>query len=116
MLVFDVIGLGDPSLAGRYRSSGEDWAVLVETSENQNSRTLIRRIETFRLVDEFYRRGCEIHRIRLFDIAELRDQLAACGFSVETAQSYSAQPLGPRRSAFFCTRMHTLETQSGYRD
>jgi SAM-dependent methyltransferase len=35
MLIFDVIGLGEPSLARRTFSSGDDWAVLVETTENQ---------------------------------------------------------------------------------
>jgi hypothetical protein len=54
MLIFDVIELGDPSLAGRYWSSGEDWVVLAETEEDQSSRTLVRRIETFRRVDHFY--------------------------------------------------------------
>jgi SAM-dependent methyltransferase len=105
MLIFDIIELGGPSLAGRHWSSGEDWAVLVETEEDQSSRTLVRNIETFRQVGQFYRRGCEVHRIRLFDTATLRSQLAACRFSTETAQAYGTQQLGPRRRAFFSTRM-----------
>ncbi len=105
MLIFDVIELGGPSLAARYWSSGEDWAVLADTEEDQSSRTLVRNIETFRRVGQFYRRGSEVHRVRLFDTGTLLDQLAACGFSTETAQSYGAQPLGPRRRAFFSTRM-----------
>jgi SAM-dependent methyltransferase len=105
MLIFDVIELGGPSLAGRYWNSGEDWAVLAETEEDQGSRTLVRNIETFRQVGQFYRRGCEVHRIRLFDTATLRNQLAACGFSTETAQAYGTQKLAPRRRAFFSTRM-----------
>ena len=39
LLIFDVIGLGEPSLAGRTWSSGDDWAVLVETTEDQTART-----------------------------------------------------------------------------
>jgi len=105
MLIFDVIELGDPSLAGRYWNSGEDWAVLAETEEDQGSRTLVRNIETFRRVDGLYRRACEVHRIRLFDTATLCNQLAACGFSTETAQTYGTQKLAPRRRAFFSTRM-----------
>jgi SAM-dependent methyltransferase len=105
MLIFDVIEIGRPSLVGRYWSSGEDWAVLVETEEDQSLRTLVRNIETFRRVDQFYRRGCEIHRVRLFDTPTLRSQLAACGFSTETAHAYGTQQLGPRRRAFFSTRM-----------
>jgi SAM-dependent methyltransferase len=59
MLIFDVIEFGEPSLAGRLWSSGDDWAVLVDTKENQNSRTLIRDIETFRRVDRFHRRDAK---------------------------------------------------------
>ena len=105
MLIFDVIELGSPSLAGRFWSSGRDWAVLAETEEDLGSRTLVRNIETFRRVDQMYRRGCEVHRVRLFDTAALRNQLAACGFSTETAQACGTQKLSPRRRAFFPTRM-----------
>jgi SAM-dependent methyltransferase len=105
MLIFDVIELGGPSLAGRSWNSGKDWAVLAETEEDQGSRTLVRNVETFRRVGQFYRRGCEVHRIRLFDTAALRSQLAACGFATETAQAYGTQKLAPRRRAFFSTRV-----------
>jgi hypothetical protein len=52
LLIFDVIGLGEPFLAGRTWLSGDDWAVPVETTENQTERTLVRNIETFRRVGE----------------------------------------------------------------
>lgn len=105
MLIFDVIELGEPSLAGRFWSSGEEWAVLVDTLEDEDSRTLVRNIETFRRVDQLYRRGSEIHRVRLFDTGTLCSELASCGFATETAQSYGTQRLGPRRGAFFSTRI-----------
>jgi len=104
MLIFDVIELGEPSLAGKSWSAGEDWAVLVETSEDRGSRALVRQIETFRRVDALYRRGHETHRVRLFDTQVLCDQLAAAEFEIETAQAYGALSLPPRRRAFFCTR------------
>jgi SAM-dependent methyltransferase len=105
MLIFDVIELGVPPLAGRYWNSGEDWAALTETEEDQGSRTLVRKIETFRRADQYYRRGREVHRVRLFDAATLCNQTAACGFSTETAQTYGEQKLAPRRRAFFSTRV-----------
>jgi SAM-dependent methyltransferase len=104
MLIFDVIGLGKPSLDGRTWRSGDDWAVLVDTSENQAERTLVRDIETFRRAGELYKRSGEIHRVRLFDVPGLCHQLASCGFATETAQSYGDLPLSPRRCAFFATR------------
>jgi hypothetical protein len=109
MLIFDIIELGEPSLAGGFWSSGEDWAVLAETQEDQNSRTLVRRIETFRRIDQLYRRGREIHTVRLFDTPALLNELAECGFRTESAQAYGRQPLGPRRRAFFATRARLPE-------
>jgi hypothetical protein len=105
MLIFDVIETGEPSPAGRSWSSRDDWAVLVETKENQNSRTLVKDIETFRRVDGYYRRGREIHKVRLFDTRTLCNQLAPVGCAVETAQEYGAHRPGPRRRAFYCTRV-----------
>lgn len=102
MLIFDVIGLDDPSLAGRTWNSGDDWAVLVETTENQTERTLVRNIETFRRVGEAYRRSHEVHRVRLFDVRRLCEKLASCGFATETAQSYGAQQLPPRPLRLLC--------------
>jgi SAM-dependent methyltransferase len=105
MLIFDVIELGKPSLTGRFWSSGDDWAVMVDTTEDQSTRTLVRDIETFRRVGDLYRRGHEVHRVRLFDTQTLCDRLSSCGFTVETATSYGEQRLGPRRRAFFATRL-----------
>jgi SAM-dependent methyltransferase len=103
--IFDVIGLGEPSLANRTWRSGEDWAVLVETTENQNEKSLIRDIQAFRRIGDTYRRSHEVHHVRLFDISRLHNELAASGFAIETSQSYGAQQLPPRRHAFFATRL-----------
>lgn len=105
LLIFDVIGLGEPSLAGRNWSSAEDWAVLVETTENHAARTLVRNIEIFRRIREAYRRSHEVHQVRLFDVSVLRDQLSVNGFAVEVSPSYGALRLPPRRHALFATRL-----------
>jgi SAM-dependent methyltransferase len=108
LLIFDVIGLGEPALGGRSWRTGDDWAVLVETSEDQSARSLVRTIETFRSVGDLYRRSRETHKVKLFDVPALCDQLRSCGFSIETANSYGAQPLGPRRQAVFATRTDAI--------
>jgi SAM-dependent methyltransferase len=110
MLIFDVIGLGEPSLAGRTWSSGDDWAVLVETTEKQPERSLVRNIEVFRRVGDAYRRSHEVHRVRLFDVSILRNQLASNGFVTEMLQSYGVQPLPPRRHALFATRVAAADS------
>jgi len=104
VLIFDVIELGEPSLNGRSWKAGEDWAVLVDTREDQGSRVLVREIATFRRVGELYRRGREIHRVRLFDLDEICGWLSSAGFVVETWQGYGAYALPPRRRAFCCTK------------
>lgn len=109
VLIFDVIGLGEPSLAGRTWRSDDNWAVLVETTENQTERTLVRNIETFRRVDDLYKRSHEVHAVRLFDVRRLCDQLAFYGFATETALSYGAQQLPPRRHAVFAKRLAEVE-------
>ena len=110
LLIFDVIGAGEPSLAARTWRSGDDWAVLVETTENQTERNLVRNIEVFRQVGQVYRRSHEVHRVRLFDVPELCTLLSSLGFATETAQSYGAQPLPPRRHAIFATRLAAMAT------
>jgi SAM-dependent methyltransferase len=104
MLIFDLIETGEPSLAGRFWTSGTDWAVLAETTEDQPSRTMIRMIDTFRQVGELYRRKQELHRIRVFDTNEILTLLARCGFAAKTVQAYGSERLLPRRRAFICTR------------
>src|SRR5215470_3208089 len=110
MLIFDVIGLGEPSLAGRTWSSGDDWAVLVETTEKQPERSLVRNIEVFRRVGDAYTRSHEVHRVRLFDVSILHNQLNSYGFVTEMFQSYGVQPLPPRRHAFFATRVAAADS------
>ncbi len=110
MLIFDAIELGEPSLAGRFWSSGEDWAVLLETEENSQERILVRRMETFRHVGESYRRGREVHRVLLFDTPAVCAQLASCGFTTTTAGAYGAQQLPMRRRAFFATRVASADS------
>jgi SAM-dependent methyltransferase len=105
ILIFDVIGLGEPSVAGRTWRSGDDWAVLVETTENQTERTLVRNIEVFRRVGQGYRRSHEVHRVRLFDVPKLCSQLSSLGFVTETSQSYGTHRLPVRRHAVFATRL-----------
>ena len=105
MLIFDLIELGEPSLAGRVWRTGEDWAVLAETQEDQSARSLIRTIDTFRRVGNLYRRGREMHRVRLFDRGEVCGWLEQAGFCARTANAYGDFRLAPRRRAFFCTRV-----------
>ena len=103
-LVFDVIVTEGAPLDAKGWSRGDDWAILHETREDPVARRLTRTIETFRRDGEAYRRGCEVHEVRLFEEAAVRSWLESAAFDVETAMAYGAQALGPRRLAFFATR------------
>jgi SAM-dependent methyltransferase len=105
LLLFDVIETGEPSLSAQFCSSGDDWAILVDTREDQGSATLERDIDYFVREGDLYRRGRELHRVCVFDPAEVIAWLGQSGFAVETAEAYGAQRLPRRRRAFFATRL-----------
>jgi SAM-dependent methyltransferase len=104
LLVFDVILAEGPPLDAKGWSSGDDWVILWETSEDRTARRLTRRIETFRRHGSTYRRSSEVHAVKLFDAGALTTWLLDEGFDVVTASGYGSQALGPRRVAFFATR------------
>ncbi len=80
--------------------SGKDWVVLTEVVEQPAQRLLVRRIITFRKIGAKWRRGEEIHRIRLFGRAEIQQALLDAGFSVRLARRYGAMTLLRRRMSF----------------
>ena len=99
LFVFDVIINGAPLLDAKTWVSGEDWAVLVNTTENTACHTLVREIEIFRARTKYYRRTRERHSIRVFNSAELRNWLTEFGFDVEIGSGYGDSQLLPRRIA-----------------
>ena len=76
----------------RVHSEGDDWAVLATIEEDAASRTLTRRITTFRKDGEAFRRSREVHRVRLIPEAELVDALERIGFEVRRLAGYGATP------------------------
>ncbi len=104
-LIFDVIVCGAPELTARSWRAGDDWACLVDTVEDAPASTLVRTIETFRRVGGLYRRDREIHRVRLFDADTMRDWLSGCGFRTTSDTAYGSWVLGPRRRAYFASRV-----------
>lgn len=89
LFVFDVAVPGRAG-GGRRRgyTLGDDWACLVEAEEDTRTKTLTRRITSFRKVGPTYRRDQEVHRLRLYDRDELLAQLRDVGFRVRTVRAY----------------------------
>jgi SAM-dependent methyltransferase len=102
VFVFDVLGPGQvpPGTRAKGFSVGEDWAVLSEREEDAERGTMERRIISFRKVGEYYRRTCEIHRVRLYDPSELAAELERAGFRVRTMRAYGDLPLQEGHTAF----------------
>jgi SAM-dependent methyltransferase len=102
VFVFDVLSPGQvaPGTRAKGFRVGEDWAVLAEREEDVERGTMERRIVSFRKVEECYRRDEEVHRVRLYDSAELSAELERAGFRVRTMRSYGAHQLSEGHTAF----------------
>jgi SAM-dependent methyltransferase len=102
VFVFDVLSPGQvpPGTRDRGFRVGEDWAVLFEREEDVEWGTMERRIVSFRKLGELYRRDDEVHRVRLYDPAELSSELERAGFRVRTLRSYGDFPLSEGHAAF----------------
>ncbi len=68
--------------------TGDDWAILVEKTEDTAAGLLTRRIITFRRAGRSWRRGEETHRVRLYGVDEIGDLLARAGFEVTVLRGY----------------------------
>ena len=103
VFIFDVAEPGQiaPGATIRGFSEGEEWVVLVEKEEDRA--ILIRRITTFRKVEEHYRRADEVHRQRLYKATDVAEELRREGFRVRTMRSYGRCHL-PRAHAAFVAR------------
>ncbi|MBW4646813.1 MAG: methyltransferase domain-containing protein [Goleter apudmare HA4340-LM2] len=85
-------------------TEGEDWIVLVEKKENQETGILTRRIISFRKVGEHYRRSDEVHRQQLYKSTDIVRVLHQIGFQVVTIHSYGEYSLPPVHIAFIARK------------
>ncbi len=97
VLVFDIAEPGRAGDAGASRRyfEGPDWAALVATQEDHERRILTRDMTIFRQVGELYRRGREVHHLRLIPGDEVTAELSTLGFKVEVLTTYGDLKLPP---------------------
>ena len=90
IFVFDVAGPSriPPGGPRRHWTEGRDWAVLVESTGDHRRNTLTRRIVSFRKVEGRYRRSQEIHHLKLYRPADLKQALHRAGFQAEVVTAY----------------------------
>lgn len=101
VFIFDIAEPGQVAQGTTTRgfTQGEDWVVLVEKEEDREREMLTRRIITFRKVGEHYRRDDEVHRLRLYQAADVATELQQVGFQVEVMPSYGQYDLPPAHAA-----------------
>jgi len=101
--VFDALLPASRPAVARGWSEGKGWAVLVET-RCASPAALTRRIVTYRRTRKGYRRGEEVHRLRLYPAATLAAWLARAGFHVRSARGYGRYRLSRDRIVFIARR------------
>lgn len=103
--VFDVIVDGPGrTLSRRAWAAGDDWAVLVDTTEDKARTRLTRDVTSFVLRGRRWRRTRELHQVRVLAAGEVARALRGAGFTVSVRASYGDHPLAERRRAFMCRK------------
>jgi SAM-dependent methyltransferase len=97
LFVFDLPAPGRVPGGGPLRNwrQGEDWAVLIETTEHPRRRLLTRQMTTFRRTGRGWRRGEETHRQRLHPPPEVAERLRRLGFRVRLRRAYTGERFAP---------------------
>jgi hypothetical protein len=83
----------------------DDWAVLAEATESQETQELTRRITTFRRTGETYRRAFEEHRLQLKQAEEVLGMAHHAGFEATQLASYGAVEFPPGYTAFLARKV-----------
>ena len=77
---------------------------MVETAKGRGGLTLTRRIVTFRRTGAAYRRGEEVHVLRLYEPDELDRQLVRAGFQTRALNTFGKYALPHGIRAFLAIR------------
>jgi SAM-dependent methyltransferase len=105
LFLFDValVGRGGGRLQRGCRQA-DDWACVYEAEEFPGKKLLVRRITTFRRSGALYRRDEEVHRLRLYEPAELLAPLRKAGFRVRALRKYPGLSFPPGYVSFLCRK------------
>ena len=103
ILAFD---FAQPGMGGRKNFFvGEDWAVLSESVEHRTRRELTRNITFFRKIGSRYRRGDEIHKLRLYDRREMMAMVENAGFRARLHPGYGSFRLPGSRAVIVAVKL-----------
>lgn len=105
MLIFDVAERGAYPPYDERRIDGDDWSVI--TIKESDGITLTRRVLTFRAHGGDMRRDEEVHRLELYDRAEITSLLRAHGFRVTRRRSYGTRRLPKGHAVYLAEGVKT---------
>lgn len=88
LFVFDIAEPDRHANVSQKFAEGDDWAVLTEFQNDEQTRQLTRRNVTFRKLGDSWRRDEELHRLQLYEADAIRGRLAHVGFDVEIVRRY----------------------------
>jgi SAM-dependent methyltransferase len=86
---------------------GRDWSLVVSISGSRVQNTLQREIVCFRKLGKVYRRGREIHDLRLYSANDLIQDLARCGFAARRISGYGDFRFPPGIAGVLAVRKHS---------
>jgi SAM-dependent methyltransferase len=101
---FDALVTGAPAMEYRLWKCSDEWAVLVNVSEDVRRRRLRRDITTFVRKGAHYRRSSETHELLVFRARALIRDLEHAGFRVRTTRRFGKTLLGARRLGFIARK------------
>lgn len=106
MFVFDCAGPGRGNYEiHRHRNfSGDDWALLLTTSEDKNKNTLVRDLDFFVKQNDGYLRDQEKHVLKLFSRQEIASTLRDIGFKVSIRKQIGDDPFPPGLFGIIATK------------
>jgi SAM-dependent methyltransferase len=106
LFIFDLATPGRSGQDGLVLShrEGKDWAILLRTQEDRQTRILTRQMTVFRKVGRNYRRSEETHRLRLYPRGPIEQQLRTAGFQVRVAETYGTSPPRPGLLVFIARK------------
>lgn len=83
---------------------GDDWAILVDYERDPKANRFARKMVFFRKHGRGYRRGEEVHWLRLYRAADLADDLRRIGFAVRVRRRYGDFQLPQHHAALIARK------------
>jgi SAM-dependent methyltransferase len=103
--LLDLAAPGRGGESGRVRAhwEGPGWALLMNAEEDRERKLLVRRITTFRRAGARYRRGEEVHRLKLVPPERATELLERAAFRVRRLRGYGDFRFPPGLVGYLCS-------------